>query len=275
MHSRSNQQLSLLKHEGKNSSTDFQKALETRFLEEVRHHLSGLLEKVQSEFSETSFHEELHELRSDPVYPKFGFDTADYVLVRFMGRVSISIGRRLGEIYDKIPRFVAAARFNLKPEQVAPKIHNLELDIGLRYSQLSDDDRVSVAKVVKKTFIKCIDRTGIGIEIRYNFNPNDSARLRKDVDMAKYLLDAGLMPVYLVFSSISPREEAIARLKRAGWEFLVGEKAIQFGKDLFGLDLAAILDRPRVRQEILSDVGKIMAAIKTSYAFKAATKKTD
>lgn len=50
--------------------------------------------------------------------------------------MSVSVGRRLDEIYDKIPRFVAAARFDLSPEQVAEKFHDLELDIGLRFALL-------------------------------------------------------------------------------------------------------------------------------------------
>src|SRR5690606_12444668 len=88
---------------------------------------------------------------------------------------------------------------------------------------------------------------GIGIEIRYNFNPNDSARLRKDVAMAENLAFNGLLPIYLVFSGISPRDEAIARLKRAGWSFLIGKPAVQFAKDLLGLDLATILEKPDVQ----------------------------
>lgn len=258
----------------KSNAERIQQQLESKFLDAVRHHLAGLRQKVETEFGESSFEEELSQLSSDPVYPKFGLNNADYVLVRFMGRVSISIGRRLGEIYDKIPRFVAAARFNLTPEQVAPSIHNLELDIGLMYSNLSEGDRDEIVAILDKHFKQVTGRKGVGIEIRYNFNPNDSARLRKDVDMAKYLLELGLMPVYLVFSSISPRDEAIARLQRAGWNFLVGEDAIEFGKELFSLDLAEILDRPRIKQEIQREVQAIMKAIKSSYAFKKAVGKS-
>jgi hypothetical protein len=254
----------------RSKSEQIQRQLETKFLEAVRHHLAGLRQKVESEFGRSSFEKELSQLSGDPIYPKFGLNSADYVLVRFMGRVSISIGRRLGEIYDKIPRLVAAARFNLTREQVAPSIGNLKLDIGLKYSNLDDDDRHLIVRILEKHFENVTGRKGVGIEIRYNFNPNDSARLRKDVDMAKYLIELGLMPVYLVFSSISPRDEAIARLQRAGWNFLVGEKAIAFGKELFRLDLAKILDRPRVKQEIQREVGEMMDAIRNSYAFKKA-----
>lgn len=259
----------------RSNSDQIQQQLETKFLEAVRHHLAGLRQKVENDFGKSSFEEELSQLTSDPVYPKFGLNSADYVLVRFMGRVSISIGRRLGEIYDKIPRFVAAARFNLTPEQVAPSIRNLELDIGLKYSNLSEDDRDQIIRIIGKHFKDVTGRKGVGIEIRYNFNPNDSARLRKDDDMAKYLLELGLMPVYLVFSSISPRDEAIARLQRAGWNFLIGDKAIAFGKELFSLDLAEILDRPRIKQEIQREVDRIMQAIKSSYAFKKVVGRSD
>jgi len=71
-----------------------------RFLKELRHHLDGLREKVESDFSLASFQHELSRFRGDPVYSRFTFDRPEYVLIRFMGRVSISIGRRLGEIYD-------------------------------------------------------------------------------------------------------------------------------------------------------------------------------
>ncbi|MHB8523462.1 MAG: hypothetical protein ACYDH9_22265 [Limisphaerales bacterium] len=130
--------------------------------------------------------------------------------------MSISIGRRLGEIYDKIPRFVAAARFNVPEKDVAPMLKNLELDIGLRFSKLSAADVQHIKSVAKKFTGKSAEGKGIGIEIRYNFNPNDSARLRKDCDMARYVRGEGFFPIYLVFSGISPRAEAIARLTRAG-----------------------------------------------------------
>src|SRR3954468_23657411 len=103
-----------------------------------------------------------------------------------MGRMSITFGRRLGEIYDKLPRFVASARFDVAPEQVAEKFNGLELDIGLRYSLLSGPDREHLAAVLAEYGADGTE-TGVGIEIRYNFNPNDSARLRKDVDMAGYV----------------------------------------------------------------------------------------
>ena len=54
--------------------------------------------------------------------------------------MSISVGRRLGEIYDKLPRFVACARFNLNPGDVAEKFDGLELDVGLRFTRLVPHD---------------------------------------------------------------------------------------------------------------------------------------
>ncbi len=101
-----------------------------RFLAELRHHFQGWLEKVTRDLSAEQFHAEIESLINDPVYRSFGFATAEYALIRMMGRLSISIGRRLGEIYDKIPRFVTQARFNLTEVDVAPKIGNkLKLDV--------------------------------------------------------------------------------------------------------------------------------------------------
>ncbi len=245
-----------------------EKKLEQQFINQLRHHLNGWRRKVSDDFSKESFDAELNALNGDPVYPKFHFNSAAYVNIRFMGRMSISIGRRLGEIYDKVPRLLAAARYNITPAQVAPKFGGLELDIGLRFSELSDDDSVFVQNVCESHAGTRPEQNGIGIEIRYNFNPNDSSRLRKDVDMAEKLINEKLLPIYLVFSSISPRDEAIARLKRAGWIFLVGQQGLDFATELLGMDLTSVLDRPAVSKEIKEEIDGMMTDIKNSYAFK-------
>lgn len=239
---------------------------ERKFLDAIRHHLAGWKRKIDGDFGKASYDEELAKLAGDPVYAKFAFDCPEYVLVRLMGRMSISVGRRLGEIYDKLPRFVASARFDVVPEQVAEKFNGLELDIGLRYELLAIDDREHVAAVLARYGADGTE-TGVGIEIRYNFNPNDSARLRKDVDMAGYVQAEGLFPLYLIYSAISPRDEAIARLTRAGWHFLQGEEASNFTTSLFGADFLGILERPEVRDRVHEEVRELMASIFKSHAF--------
>lgn len=208
------------------------------------------------------------QLQADGIYRAFALDCPEYVLVRLMGRVSISIGRRLGEIYDKVPRLVAAARFNLSQTQVAPKLGGLELDIGLVSTDLAIEDFAHVQAVTKAHVSWDHQYAGVGIEIRYNFNPNDSARLRKDVQMAGYVANAGLLPIYVVFSTLSPRDEAIARLKRAGWNFLIGEDAETYLSDLFGLDVRNVLEDVEVRAEIKKNMGAIMQTMVQSYAFQ-------
>jgi len=245
-----------------------QTQIEEKFLEALRHQLLGLREKVENEFSKENFYNELEKLKGDSIYPKFAFDTPEYVIIRFIGRISVSIGRRLGEIYDKVPRFVAAARFGLSAQQVGPKLNNLELDIGIRFSDLSNDDVQHVTEVIKKYFGETNFRSGVGIEIRYIFNPNDSSRLRKDIDMATYLQKEDMLPVYLVFSTLSPRDDAIARLARGGWLFLIGDQAAFFGQELFGLNLIEILDRPKIKSEIRDEVNLIMEILFKSYAFQ-------
>lgn len=242
-------------------------SLERQFVKHLRHHLSGWRAKITGDFSKDSYDAELAALNSDPVYPKFHFNSPEYVIIRFMGRVSISIGRRLGEIYDKVPRLLAAARYNLQPEQVAPKFDGLELDIGLRFSQISAQDQQHVRNVCASYLNGALDQGGIGIEIRYNFNPNDSSRLRKDEAMAEKLVQNHLTPIYLIFSSISPRDEAIARLKRAGWTFIVGQPGLDFATELLGMNLSSILDRPAVSAEIKSEIDGMMSDIKSSFAF--------
>lgn len=191
-----------------------------------------------------------------------------------MGRMSISIGRRLGEIYDKIPRVAAQARYNLSKEQVAAKFSGLELDIGLQYKHISSEDREYVNSVLSEHFQKQnFDRfSGIGIEIRYNFNPNDSSRLRKDDKMAQLLIENNLYPIYLIFSTISPREEAIARLTRSGWNFLIGKDASDFSKDILGLDIETIMEDSAIKDMIETEVKSMMSDIFTSFAFKEAVK---
>lgn len=241
--------------------------LEQQFISHLRHHLKGWRQKVIADFSQESFDAELAALNSDPIYPKFHFNSADYVNIRFMGRMSISIGRRIGEIYDKVPRLLAAARYNLKPTQVAPKFDGLELDIGLNFSEIKPSDCEFVQNICEKYTGIRPAASGVGIEIRYNFNPNDSSRLRKDVDMANKLISHNLLPIYLVFSAISPRDEAIARLKRAGWYFLVGQEGLDFATELLGMDLSSVLERPAISREIKSEIDGMMDDIKSSYAF--------
>jgi hypothetical protein len=247
--------------------------IQERFLTELRHHFVGWLNKVTNDSSATAFETELQSLRADPVYRSFGLATPEYALVRIMGRVSISIGRRLGEIYDKIPRFVTQARFKLTPAEVAPKIDGmLEMDICIPMTSLSTEDQEHVRVVMKQYVPSVRDYTGLAIEIRYNFNPNDSARLRKDDHLATLVQKQSLAPVYLVFSSISPRDEAIARLKRAGWIFLVGQDAAGFMNDLIGMDIQRILESDPVRHEVVAEMARIMRAIYESAAMKLTLK---
>ncbi|HKT31931.1 MAG TPA: hypothetical protein VJS89_05520 [Gammaproteobacteria bacterium] len=238
-----------------------------QFWKELKHHLEGWLEKVSEDFSEAEFKRELADLKRDPVYSGFGFAIPEYVLVRLIGRVSISIGRRLGEIYDKIPRLITHARFGLTEKQVAPKMgQKLQLDVCIPIEVLSKADAAHVTAVARAYLHSRKLSGGLGIEIRYNFNPNDSARLRKDVDMANFLKEARLLPVYLIFSTISPRDDAIARLKRAGWTFLIGNDASKFMQALIGMNFKKILEE--VRDELDSQVAKIMRQIYTSYAMR-------
>lgn len=247
------------------------KRIEERFLEELRGHISGWHRKATQDFSEESFSRELKSLSGDAVYRDFGFARPEYVLVRLMGRMSISIGRRLGEIYDKIPRFITAARFGLSSSDVVEKFGGLELDVALRMNKLSSDDAAHVQEVISQWFDEDSIAEGLAIEIRYNFNPNDSARLRKDVQMAELALEEGLFPIYLIFSGISPREDAIKRLTRGGWNFLSGSDANTFMTQLINMDIAVILRQPSIMSEIENDVGRVMEAMFTSHAFTKAS----
>lgn len=236
-----------------------------RLLRELRHHFKGWMSKIVTDLSKESFEREIANLQSDQVYSSFGLDCPEYALVRVMGRVSISIGRRLGEIYDKMPRFIAQARFNLTAIQVAPVIDDrLQLDVCIPYDQLTEEDRAHAIEVVRKHVNPKEEAEAAAIEIRYNFNPNDSARLRKDVEMAALLKKAKMTPIYLIFSTISPRDEAIARLERAGWTFLIGEKATAFMNDLIGMDINKILEDPAVKEEVKREVGAIMKTLYSS-----------
>ncbi|MBM6580994.1 hypothetical protein ILT44_12440 [Microvirga sp. BT689] len=239
---------------------------EQRFLDALTHHLDGWKAKVERDFSQGAFQRELTDLSGDPVYERFGFNCAEYVLVRLIGRMSISVGRRLGEIYDKVPRFIAAARFNLKPTQVAELFDGLEIDIVLRSTLLSKPDQKHIQQLVSQYSNE--EYKGLGIEIRYNFNPNDSSRLRKDESVANKLRAQGLYPVYLIFSSISPRDEAIARLTRGGWFFIQGQEALDFMHDLLGVDIMSVLENPTISDEIKKQTQDIMRSIFASPAFK-------
>lgn len=246
--------------------------VEERFLEAIRHHFRGWHAKVDTDFSESAFQNELDALTGDEVYAAFGFANPAYVLTRLVGRMSISIGRRLGEIYDKIPQIATGARFGLDSNDVVIKVRGkLLLDIHIPFAKLSSNDKDHAVNVLQRhAKVDLTNVQGIGIEVRYNFNPNDSARLRKDKEMAGYLIEDGLVPVYLVFSSISPRDEAIASLRRAGWRFLIGDAAIQFMKDLVEMDFHAILSKPKVKAEVAKEVEAMMGNMLRSAAFQRA-----
>ena len=241
---------------------------EDRFLVLLRRALLGWQEKVDTDFSSQNAAAELALLKSDDVYSQFGLASNGYVLIRFMGRMSISIGRRLGELYDNLPKFVAAARFGLTPSDVSAKINGLNLDVCIPFPLLENEGKTVALKAVSDSLGVNLgpNQAGLGIEIRYNFNPNDSSRLRKDVSMAEGLVAQDLFPIYLVFSGISPRTEAMDRLKRAGWHFLIAQEAADFTKDLLGLDLSSLLTTERVQKEVLTATEGIMSSIVASSA---------
>lgn len=251
----------------KNNATERNLLSESEFIALVSSHFDGWKKKVERDFKKSSFERELKGLSSDAVYPKYGLDSPEYVLIRLMGRMSISIGRRLGEIYDKLPRQIVCEKFGLEKSQVAEKFDGLELDIGIRYKHLSSHNAQHVQELVLGYGGDGNER-GIGIEIRYNFNPNDSARLRKDKQMAKLLKRAGLFPLYLIFSGISPRNDAIAGLKRCGWQFLQGDDASRFAEQLLGIDFLAVLGKEAVRKQVLQNARSLMTSIYSSYAFR-------
>lgn len=242
-------------------------ATRQKFIEQLRHHLNGWKDKITADFSETNLKKEIQELSSDPVYSRFHLHCNDYVLIRIMGRMSISIGRRLGEIYDKIPRIAAQARFGLTADQVVVKFSRLELDVCIPIAALAEQDARHV-ETVSETHLPDVSDLGAGlaIEIRYNFNPNDSSRLRKDKALGKLLIDKGYTPVYLVFAENSPRlADAVSSLRRAGWSFIIGTPALNFMADLVGFDVSAILDEPDVSTEIQKEIESMMESIKSSH----------
>jgi hypothetical protein len=245
-----------------------------RFMEELRHHLKGWQNKVNTDFAKANFDKEINGLSVDPVYAKFHLATPDYVFIRLMGRMSVSIGRRLGEIYDKIPRFAAQGRYNLTRDQVVTKLGGLEIDIRLLFSDLDKLDQTHLQKVAKDHLkIDHSGYKGLGIEIRYNFNPNDSSRLRKDKQLAGLLIDEGLYPVYLVFADNSPRlEDAVTSLERAGWNFLIARPALDFMAEVVGFDISIVLEKEAVSDEIKKETELFMHGIWSSYAASQLTR---
>lgn len=245
-----------------------QEQLAVEVINMLRSQLEGLHKKIREDFSLDSYNSEQDLLSSDPIYNQFYLNSPEYVNIRLMGRVSISIGRRIGEIYDKVPRMLAINKYGIQSVDVTPKIGGLELDVCLRFSQLSQEDIKYLSDIHKKYLNEDINTDGFGIEIRYNFNPNDSSRLRKDCEMAKNLERENLTPIYLIFSSISPRNDAIKRLATAGWKFLIGQDANNFSKDIFGLDIGGIFQEPEIQKEIKQKINDIMNELKSSHAFK-------
>lgn len=241
----------------------------SRFLEHLRRHLRGLREKATGDFSSETLDLELKQLRSDPVYSAFRLDTEEYAAIRLLGRMSISIGRRLGDLYERLPRIAAQTRFGLTDEQVSPKLGGrLELDVCIPVSLLSKPDRDSVAQLFATVFTGEDLGEGLAIEIRYNFNPNDSSRLRKDCEMTTLIRAQKMFPIYMVFSTSSPRGEAIKRLKKAGWHFLIGIEAYKFLDSVFGFDVFAILAAPDVRDEVHDQIRGLMSDIFSSEVMK-------
>lgn len=240
-----------------------------KFMGHLRHHLQGWRDKVVNDFCQSGHDAELQALSIDPVYSRFHLASSEYIFIRLMGRMSVSIGRRLGELYDKIPRIAAQARYQLRQDQVVVKFGGLELDVGLTLADLSDADARHLVDVCRRHIgIDLSAYRGVAIEIRYNFNPNDSSRLRKDKELAQLLLAAGYYPLYLVFAENSPRlADAVASLTRGGWQFLIGLPALQFMAEVVGFDISSVLDRPEVSAEINQEIAALMESIKQSYAY--------
>jgi hypothetical protein len=247
--------------------------IENILVQMIDEHLTGLHQKIIDDFCVASFNLEIDDLKSDPVYRDFGLASSDYALIRKVGRISISIGRRLGEIYDKIPRIIAQKVFNLTPDQVAPILGGkLELDTCVDFSLLLKSDKMHVQNVLRQ-ILNIENDNGIGIEIRYNFNPNDSSRLRKDEEMARFILTKQFIPIYLVFSSISPRDEAIARLSRAGWYFLIGNDAYNFVNNLYRIDFNNLFRTKEISSIVKKHIDEIMKELYTSVPFEEVREK--
>ena len=135
-----------------NPTDDLQATMRSHMVRSLRWHFAGWKAKIQRDFSATGYATELDSLRGDAVYHLFSFDRPEYALIRLMGRMSISIGRRLGEIYDKLPRLAAAARFNLSMDEVVQKISGLEVDLILRTVSLADSDQIYLNDVLSRQF---------------------------------------------------------------------------------------------------------------------------
>lgn len=242
--------------------------MERNLVETIRRHFEELHEKIVSEFSDIKFEKELADLQDDPVYSLWNFDREEYVLVRKIGRISISIGRRFGDIYDKLIRDAMKIRFGLTQEQVAPRLgttNPIELDARIAFNQINGAEKARIQNTIS-SYCETVDEIdGLGIEVRYNFNPNDSARLRKDVAMCKLLEDDNLFPIFLVFSTSSPRHDAIARLTRAGWLFFIGDESYNFLKEITGFDFKRFLIRDDVKEIVVTESDRIFRSLKDKY----------
>jgi hypothetical protein len=242
--------------------------IERNLIQTIRRHFEELHEKIVSEFSDLKFDKELGDLRDDPVYSLWNFDREEYVLVRKIGRISISIGRRLGDIYDKLVREAIKSRFNLTQEQVAPKFGTtnlIELDARIAFNQINDVEKTRIQSIISSYCEKFDEIDGLGIEVRYNFNPNDSARLRKDVAMCELLEDNNLFPIFLIFSTSSPRQDAIGRLTRTGWLFFIGDESYNFLKEITKFDFKRFLIRDDIKQIIVEESDRIFKSLKDKY----------
>ena len=232
-------------------------------------HFEELLQKIENEFDNNNFNLELHNLKVDPVYSLWHFDRKEYVLIRKMGRISISIGRRLGDVYDKVIREAIMARFDLTLDQVAPKLGDkpsIEIDAKIGFNDINKNEIRRIKKVARSTFLK-IPRQyeGLGIECRYNFNPNDSARLRKDLRMYELVANSNLIPIFLVFSTSSPRQDAINRLSKTGWKFLIGNDSYKFLKNIVEFDFKTFLKSKQIQSIMKDNSNKIFTLLKKKY----------
>jgi hypothetical protein len=66
-----------------------------RFLLALRHHFQGWINKARQDFGDKAFADELSALSGDELYTNFGLASPEYAIIRLMGRMSVSFGRRL------------------------------------------------------------------------------------------------------------------------------------------------------------------------------------
>lgn len=195
--------------------------------------------------------QELAAFRADPVWSHFGFDSEEFLRLRYIGNYYTSIFRKMGDMYERFVRAIVMDRLGLTEEDID---FSFDVNIDGRAQSRSLDlaiptDRIRDQRVARRVYGELVriggrevSRTAV-IEVRCCYQIGDSKRIQADETAAMSARQAGLLPLLMIFCTTSLRSP-VQRLRRT-WYVTEGMESYNLLERLTGFDLNESLSRMR------------------------------